>query len=72
MKMSAHEYVLCIPTVNGEIRGMPKPAPLTLALDARMVGMHKADFMDELGRRKVSVINWDEVEIRREFGPHDA
>lgn len=33
-----------------------------------MGAMHKADFMDELGRRKVSIINWDEDEIRRELG----
>lgn len=45
---------------------------VSLGRASQMAGMHKADFMDELGRRKVSVINWDEAEIRREFGPRDA
>ena len=45
---------------------------LSLGRAAQMAGMHKADFMDELGRRKVSVINWDEAEVRREFGPTNA
>ncbi len=45
---------------------------LSLGRSAEMAGMHKADFMNELGRRKVSVINWDEDEIRLEFGPRNA
>jgi predicted HTH domain antitoxin len=39
---------------------------------AGMCGMHKADFMDELSRRKVSAINWDDQEIAREFGSGTA
>ena len=45
---------------------------MSLGRAAGIAGMHKADFMDELGRRQVSVINWDEAEMRREFGPYDA
>ena len=40
---------------------------ISLGRGAQMSGMQKADFMDELSRRKVSIINWDEEEIRREF-----
>lgn len=35
---------------------------------AQMAGMGKWDFIEELGRRKVPVVNWDEEEIRRELG----
>ena len=45
---------------------------LSLGRAADMSGMHKAAFMDELGRRKVSTINWDAEEIGREFGPGNA
>lgn len=34
---------------------------------AQMAGMGKWDFIEELGRRKVPVVNWDEDEIRREL-----
>ena len=45
---------------------------LSLGKAAELASMHKADFMDELGRRKVSVFNWDDVEIEREFGAANA
>ena len=34
---------------------------------ALMAGMGKWDFIEELGRRKVPVVDWDEDEIRREL-----
>lgn len=40
---------------------------LSLGRAAELAGMHKADFMDELGRRKIPVMNWDDEEIRHEF-----
>jgi predicted HTH domain antitoxin len=42
---------------------------LSLGKAAQMAGLHKVEFMEELGRRKVSVFNWDEEEMFREFGP---
>lgn len=45
---------------------------LSMGRAAGMSGMHKADFMDELSRRKVSAINWDDQEIAREFGSGNA
>jgi predicted HTH domain antitoxin len=33
-----------------------------------MAGMGKIAFMEELGRRHIPVVNWDEEEIKRELG----
>ena len=38
---------------------------------AQMAGMGKWEFMEELGRRKVPIVNWDEEELRRELGYAD-
>jgi predicted HTH domain antitoxin len=35
---------------------------------AQMAGMGKWEFIEELGRRKVPVVNWDEAEVQRELG----
>jgi predicted HTH domain antitoxin len=35
---------------------------------AEMAGMGKIAFMEELGRRHIPVVNWDEEEIKRELG----
>ena len=45
---------------------------LSLGKAAELAAMHKAEFMEELGRRKVSVFNWDAAEIEREFGSSNA
>ena len=34
---------------------------------AELCGMHKLEFMAELGRRKIPVVNWDGEEIRKEL-----
>lgn len=36
---------------------------------AEMAGMTKVAFLEELGRRGIPAVNWDAVEIEREF--HD-
>lgn len=42
-------------------------ARVSIGRAAEMCGMTKLDFMDELARRKIPVVNWDEEEIRREL-----
>ena len=35
---------------------------------AQMANMTRIEFIQELGRRKVPVVDWDEAEIQRELG----
>jgi predicted HTH domain antitoxin len=40
---------------------------MSLGRAAELCGMGKIAFMEELGRRRIPVVNWDEEEIRREL-----
>lgn len=40
---------------------------MALGRAAELCGMGKIAFMEELGRRRIPVVNWDEEEIRREL-----
>ena len=44
-----------------------REAKLTLKQAAELAGLCVEDFMRELSRRKVSIINWDGEELRKEL-----
>ena len=40
---------------------------VSLGLGASMAGMNKILFMDELGKLKIPIVNWDQAEIEAEL-----
>ncbi len=44
-----------------------REAKLTLKQAAELAGLCVEDFMRELSRRKVNIINWDEKELKEEL-----
>jgi len=40
---------------------------LSLGKAAELAGMNKILFMDELGRLKISIVNWDDAELAAEL-----